>query len=483
MTSENNQINISTNIDDSSLEKLQTSLKELQNGSVGIFVDGSTLDNASISLENFKSLCTELTYQINVLIPSLGGLSGAVQSSIETFSTAGESLLTFSETLVNIRDALENFDDVLKSVGVKFKFLGEGGAINKSLASIRSAFETTGGKIRGFGEVIKNTFGNASSKIGTFLTNTGSKLKNLGSAFLASGKGALTAAGNYVKSGAMAAASAIKTGVLTLATYAQAAAQTILNVVMSLNPIFLIVIAIVALIAALVYLYYNCEQLKAIIDGLWQGLQYVANIIWESLIGAWHALIEALTGAYLAIVTFVTGAIAWIAQLPAMIWSYLSLIISQIISWGLNILSVGLNVARNFVNTVVSFFTTLPNRIYSAISGVAGKVISVFSNAGQAAWNAFVSALDSISGGLASIAINSISGNNPAGSPYEENYKNDLAGSPFEESSNSMLYPSNKSTNIINLNGLVTERDVVNYLVDLLDKKDNLEGLRTMGVV
>ncbi|WP_225369867.1 hypothetical protein [Methanobrevibacter arboriphilus] len=48
----------------------------------------------------------------------------------------------------------------------------------------------------------------------------------------------MTAAGNYVKSGAMAAASAIKTGVLTLATYAQAAAQTILNVVMSLNPIF-----------------------------------------------------------------------------------------------------------------------------------------------------------------------------------------------------------------------------------------------------
>lgn len=78
---------------------------------------------------------------------------------------------------------------------------------------------------------------------------------------------------------AYSAAETIANGVRRVAAMAQAA----LNLVMSMNPIALVVIAIVALIAILWYLYNTCEPVRNAIDGIWAGVTSAIQPIIDSV--------------------------------------------------------------------------------------------------------------------------------------------------------------------------------------------------------
>ena len=62
-------------------------------------------------------------------------------------------------------------------------------------------------------------------------------------------------------------------GVAASATQIMTTAQAALNLVMSANPITIVVLAIIALIAILVTLYNNCAEFRAFVDGMVGGIQ------------------------------------------------------------------------------------------------------------------------------------------------------------------------------------------------------------------
>lgn len=70
---------------------------------------------------------------------------------------------------------------------------------------------------------------------------------------------------------------------LTVVTKAQAAAQAILNTVMSLNPIGLLVAALVGLIAAFVLLWKKCDWFRDFWIGLWEKIKDITSRVGESL--------------------------------------------------------------------------------------------------------------------------------------------------------------------------------------------------------
>lgn len=78
------------------------------------------------------------------------------------------------------------------------------------------------------------------------------------------------------------------------ATNAMAAAQWLLNAAMSANPVMIVVIAIIALVAILWHLYNTNETVRGAIDWLWSSLQQLGQYIWGGLIAAWNALSQAL---------------------------------------------------------------------------------------------------------------------------------------------------------------------------------------------
>lgn len=81
----------------------------------------------------------------------------------------------------------------------------------------------------------------------------------------------------------------------TAVTQGFAAAQALLNSVMALNPITLIVIALVALGAALVVAYHKSETFRGIVMAVWNGIKTAALIAWNTVLkpvltGIWTAL-------------------------------------------------------------------------------------------------------------------------------------------------------------------------------------------------
>ena len=92
------------------------------------------------------------------------------------------------------------------------------------------------------------------------------------------------------KAATLAAAAAQK--IVTAATTAWTAVQKILNLVLTANPIGLIITAIGALVAAVIAAYNNCESFRAIVDKVWAAIKPLANAIMNGLAKAFEWLVE-----------------------------------------------------------------------------------------------------------------------------------------------------------------------------------------------
>lgn len=82
----------------------------------------------------------------------------------------------------------------------------------------------------------------------------------------------------------------------TIATNLMAIAQKALNVIMSLNPIGLIVAGIVALTAAFIYLWNTCDEFQAFFYGLWGAMKAIFQNIAQLGIDVFGGLAEVIKG-------------------------------------------------------------------------------------------------------------------------------------------------------------------------------------------
>ncbi|MFA6867581.1 MAG: phage tail tape measure protein, partial [Clostridia bacterium] len=201
---------------------------------------------------------------------------------------------TVENTFNNTRDGM---DDVkvatnnLKITGAKF-----GETIMENLAPIIQKLSNKLKELtKWFGGLDKGTknnilkmaglvaaIGPALIIIGKLSTGVGSTIKLFSSFFGIIGKVttaikgfSLTTAASTIKLIAHKAA----TLAATVAQKAMAVAQGALNLVMSLNPITLIIIAIVALVATIVILWNKCEWFRNLIAGLFEWLKIGFNAV------------------------------------------------------------------------------------------------------------------------------------------------------------------------------------------------------------
>ena len=79
---------------------------------------------------------------------------------------------------------------------------------------------------------------------------------------------------------------------VTIATTAWTAVQKVLNLVLTANPIGLIITAIGALVAGLIAAYKNCEGFRQIVDKVWEAIKPLANAIMNGLAKAFEWLVE-----------------------------------------------------------------------------------------------------------------------------------------------------------------------------------------------
>lgn len=80
-----------------------------------------------------------------------------------------------------------------------------------------------------------------------------------------------------------------------IATKLWTLAMIVFNLVMNANPITLIIIGIIALVAAVIYAYKNFEWFRKIVDAVWSGIKTAALWVWNNVLkpvfnGIWTAL-------------------------------------------------------------------------------------------------------------------------------------------------------------------------------------------------
>lgn len=164
------------------------------------------------------------------------------------------------------------------------------------------------------------------------------------------------------------------------------------------NPVFLIIVAIIAVVAALVLLYKHSARARAIIDAVGRALVTaffaVVNFfkgLPSFFVGVWNAITSAFSTALDAVVGFVKK---WGPLFLAILFGPLGLAIffflkfkTQIINFFKAIPGVLGNFAKATVDAVVSFFEKLPLRIAFIIGFMIGFVVRQWINFGIMLFN------------------------------------------------------------------------------------------------
>ena len=252
---------------------------------------------------------------------------------------------------------------------------------------------------------------------------------------------------------AVIAAAAAEKG-MTIAQYAVATAQGVLNAVMAANPIGLIILGITALVAGFMYLWKNCEGFRKFWINLWEGIkkawnsfkenwtagidtiketianikagfeQFVENIksgfeaiiefftelkenwqagwqsIKETLSEVWNTIVEKVTSAITAVKTVIETVFNAVKDKITEIWNAISTVISTVVTAikdKITAIWTGIsNVITNVVNAISSTISSVFNGVKSFVSSVWNGIKNTISNAINGAKNTVSNVVDGI---------------------------------------------------------------------------------------
>lgn len=124
------------------------------------------------------------------------------------------------------------------------------------------------------------------------ITTLSSGIKTLTTTVYASVKAFAVSTAAVIKNKVATAAAAVAEKAVAVATKAWTAVQKVLNLVLSANPIGIVITAISGLVAALVAAYNNSEDFRNICNQVWGVIKPLADAIMGSLVKAFQWLID-----------------------------------------------------------------------------------------------------------------------------------------------------------------------------------------------
>lgn len=203
-------------------------------------------------------------------------------------------------------------------------------------------------------------------------------------------------------------AGAVATGVST-------AAQWALNIAMSANPIALVVIAIAALVAGLIWFFTQTELGQEIwanftrfLSEAWANIVAVGKVIWQGLsdffVGIWQGIVSGVTVAWTTFTTWLQASLGALSAWWNGLWSGIGQFFSNLWQGIVSAATQRIQLIRSTIMSVVggiaswwkstwgnisSFFTGLWDGIVGAVKSAGRAFGSVFNGIKQAAGNAF----------------------------------------------------------------------------------------------
>lgn len=220
------------------------------------------------------------------------------------------------------------------------------------------------------------------------VTGTIQAIETVRNTLLAVGNGLMLA--RFAQSGALTAAEATQAA----ATMGASGAFGIFNAVLSANPIAIVIMAITALVAALVWFFTQTETGQQ----MWQGfVDFLGNawtVISTTAQGVWNALSAFLSGIWSAIVSFAQIYFNMLVAFYSSIWNVISSTISAVWNGIASFLS---GLWNGIYSTASSIFNNISSTISSVMDGISSTVSRVWNGIKDTISNAINGAKDIVS--------------------------------------------------------------------------------------
>lgn len=180
-------------------------------------------------------------------------------------------------------------------------------------------------------------------------------------------------------------------------TKALAIAQGLLNAVLALNPIGLIVAAIVAFVAVLVVAWKNSETFRNVVLGAWEAVKAGALALWAVIKGAWEAIVAAVrpvidwfvsnVGPLLASVwAGVKAGVTGIWSVMQVVWEGIRAVVQAVLDWFVGPLVKGLGVVWTVIKTGVKVLAAVLGAYWTVIRTVASVAWTAISTVIKTVW-------------------------------------------------------------------------------------------------
>ena len=239
-------------------------------------------------------------------VQAAGGLQNfllGLDKSIEEYSAkTGQLKQTIYGQLFGSAEALRLLGSLTGEQ--KDKFAENIGAMADSAGTIDDAFNNMSSTGEAVGQMLKNqvqsmmdwagSMASTSAPYIELLANTGLAITSLTQ--LRTGLLTVVTGLKAVRIATLAQAAASK--IVAIASNAWKVAQVALNLVLSANPIGIVIMAIAGLVAILIEAYNNCETFRNICDKVWAAVKDVASAVWDYLVKAFEKASEVIKKAW-----------------------------------------------------------------------------------------------------------------------------------------------------------------------------------------
>jgi tape measure domain-containing protein len=321
--------------------------------------------------------------QLGVYLKGLASNAQAFGGSLLDVVTNGGGLQNFLTGLNNIISPLVNWWIALtRNVSIFIGTLSDSGGVQAFLASLSELWKgltqlgqgladaVTGflavGQNGGAAASIGQLVGDAFNAAAPFVEKLASTLQSLGDWASEHGDAIRTViagiAGGFA---AFKTASLISAAVTALKSFdvaakIAAAGQWVLNAAMNANPIVLVVTAIGALVAALVWFFTQTETGRK----AWTSFTSFLSSAWQSVVSFVTSLGQNIANFFTqTIPNAIQSVIQWFQQLPSAIGTALSNLITSIGTWAVSFGQSALQAGQQFVSNIANFLTNLPATI------------------------------------------------------------------------------------------------------------------------
>ena len=290
-----------------SIKDLASAQQEL--GVIGDEVQLSGAQQIATFLSEKASLETLLP-AMNNLLAQQKGLSATTQDAITVGNLMGKVMQGQTSALTRVGITFDEAEEKVLKYGTESEraamlaqvITNNVGNMNAQLAQTESGKqqqlanrlgdikEQIGGLVNGALPFV--TIAAQSTQALASITTLVGGIKTLSTTLYASAKAFAVSTAAFVKNKVATLAAAAAQKVVTAATTVWTGVQKILNLVLTMNPIGLIITAIGALVTAIIAAYNNCEGFRQIVDKVWEAIKPLANAIMNGLAKAFEWLVE-----------------------------------------------------------------------------------------------------------------------------------------------------------------------------------------------